>query len=1033
MSEKILKALMRLFAIIAKSDDSRIDAKYVVESYLNQILNKEQVSEYLAIYDEYLKQQEESGEGERKKRRLAVSSVKVIVICEQINEELTQKQKFIVLLNLIQFISSNGFITDQEMELISTVSSYFNIPEEEFNLCLSLAVKKDISEIEESPNFLIISKMNEGDLPSNSENKPLGGKVYLHSETLTGELLILRVNSVGIYLLRYFGHAELFLNGQAISPGKIYILSQGSSIRSPKVQPIYYSDIIGCFLKDVSDTKIVFAVKDIEYRFKNGKTGLHKFSFTENEGKLVGIMGGSGAGKSTLLNILNGNNPPSAGEVLVNGFNLHREPEKLEGIIGYIPQDDLLIEELTVYQNLFYNSKLCFDDHTDEQIHQKVMDMLHELGLAEAKDLQVGNPLSQTISGGQRKRLNIALELIRQPSILFVDEPTSGLSSRDSENIMDLLKELALKSKLVFVVIHQPSSEIFKMFDKLLILDTGGYPIYNGDPVESVIYFKTLMNQVNANVSECITCGNVNPEQIFNIIESKVLDENGNQTKLRRISPKEWNEFYLGRMQASSAPIAADEKHSIKNNFKKPNFFKQFAVFTTRDVLAKISNKQYLYINFLEAPLLALILATLTIYYKSNQQYLFSDNKNLPAYIFMAVIVALFMGLTVSAEEIIKDRKILKRESFLNLSRGSYLTSKVLILFTISAIQTLSFVLIGNYILEVRGMYSDYWLVLFTTACLANLLGLNISSAFNSAVTIYILIPILLIPQLLLSGVLVKFEELNPKMSDREVVPVSGELMASRWAFEALAVNQFINNEYEKNTYAYDKAMSTATFKKVYWYSKMNELISQCLKSDTKKKDAKLRILKHEVEQQMKETPGITFSAVDKLTADAFNEDVAAQLKAYLGHVKKHYVPQYENALKHKDEWARKFHDSEKNKAKYHELIGNYRNNKLEDLVKNEGSELEPAIEVGNKLVATGNPIYWPGPSDRFVRAHFFAPTKNVFGKQYSTYWVNVCVLWGMSLFLWIALYYDFLRKIMRFFSDLSIAQFFRRKAKGVN
>lgn len=1032
MSEKILKALMRLFAIVAKSDDSGIDAKYVVESYLNQILNKEQVIEYLAIYEEYLKQQEESGEGERKKRRLAVSSVKVIVICEQINEELTQKQKFIVLLNLIQFISSNGFITDQEMELISTVSSYFNIPDEEFHLCLSLAIKKNSSEIEPSSNFLIISKI-QCDKLTNPENKATGAILGLQLETLTGELLVLKVNSVGLYLIRYFGNSELFLNGQAIAPDRIYILSQGSSIRSPKVQPIYYSDIIGCFLKDETDTKIVFAVKEIEYRFKNGKTGLHKFSFTENEGKLVGIMGGSGAGKSTLLNILNGNNPPSSGEVLVNGFNLHNEKEKLEGVIGYIPQDDLLIEELTVYQNLFFNSKLCFDDYSDEQIHEKVMDMLHELGLAEAKDLQVGNPLSQTISGGQRKRLNIALELIRQPSILFVDEPTSGLSSRDSENIMDLLKELALKSKLVFVVIHQPSSEIFKMFDKLLILDTGGYPIYTGDPVESVIYFKTLMNQVNANVSECITCGNVNPEQIFNIIESKVLDENGNQTKLRRISPKEWNEFYLKRMQPSALLLAANEKHAIENNFKKPNFFKQFAVFTTRDVLAKLSNKQYLYINFLEAPLLALILATLTIYYKTNHEYLFSDNKNLPAYIFMAVIVALFMGLTVSAEEIIKDRKILKRESFLNLSRGSYLTSKTLILFTISAIQTVSFVLIGNYILEIRGMYTDYWLVLFTTACLANLLGLNISSAFNSAVTIYILIPILLIPQLLLSGVLVKFEELNPRMSDREVVPVSGELMASRWAFEALAVNQFINNEYEKNTYSYDKTMSNATFKKVYWYSKMNALISESLKADIKQREAKLNILKHEVEKELVASPGIVFASTDKLTAAEFNEEVAEQLKAYLNHVKRHYAPLYENALKHKDEWARQFHETEKDKARYHELISHFRNSKLEDLVKNEGSELDPVIEVKNKLVSTGNPIYWPGPSDRFVRAHFFAPTKNVFGKQYSTYWVNICVLWCMSVVLWITLYYDLLRKLLSFFSNLSVMQFFRKKTKAAN
>src|SRR5690606_4370396 len=128
---------------------------------------------------------------------------------------------------------------------------------------------------------------------------------------------------------------------------------------------------------------------------------------------------------------------------------------------------------------------------------------------------------------------------------------------------------------------------------------------------------------------------------------------------------------------------------------------------------------------------------------------------NLPAYMFMAVIVALFIGLTVSAEEIIRDQKIRKRESFLNLSNGSYLLSKITIMFFLSAIQTLSFILIGNTILEIDGMLLDYWIVLFSTACFANLLGLNISASFNSAVTIYILIPFLLIPQLIFSGVIV--------------------------------------------------------------------------------------------------------------------------------------------------------------------------------------------------------------------------------------------------------------------------------------
>jgi ABC-type multidrug transport system ATPase subunit len=1014
MSEKILKALMRLFAIIAGADENTPDARGVVESYLRQLLNNELVHEYLGIYDHYLKQQEEGAQGEKKKRRLAVNSVKVIVICEQINEELTQKQKFIVLINLLEFVNSTGPMSEVDAEFVTTVASSFNISTEEFELCLHLATVKTAGEMDDSPQVLIAGQKR------HAEKNAV--KCYI-SETLTGELAVLRINSTGMYLFRYFGNAELFLNGQVISPGRIYILSQGSSLRSSKVSPIYYSDLVSRFLSDTTGSTVTYQADHISYRFKGGKIGLHELSFSETSGRLIGIMGGSGAGKSTLLNILNGNNAPYTGAVLINGYDLHREKEMLEGVIGYIPQDDLLIEELTVYQNLYYNTKLCFQGHSRQEIDRMVNEVLNDLGLAETRDLRVGNPLDKTISGGQRKRLNIALELIRKPTVLFVDEPTSGLSSRDSENIMDLLKGLALTGKLVFVVIHQPSSDIFKMFDKLLILDVGGYPVFYGYPTESVVWFKTRANQVNADESECITCGNVNPEQVFNIIESKVLDENGNQTRNRRVSPKEWNQHYLESLKNRKADEVKAKKEEVKTTFRKPGFFHQFRVFLARDVLSKISNAQYMAINLLEAPILALVLATLIKYFRSGQSaYSFADNKNMPAYLFMCVIVSLFIGLTVSAEEIIRDRKILKRESFLNLSRGSYLLTKMLILFFISAVQTLSFVLIGNYIFGIHGMYFSYWLVLFSTSCFANMLGLNISSSFNTAVTIYILIPFLLIPQLLLSGVIVKFEELHPKISSYSVVPVFGEMMASRWAFEALAVEQYMSNAYEKQVYPLDKMISEASFKKIYWFSKMNDLLTDAQQLKLKDPgspalEEKLAILKNETKEE-----GIhylPFSALESLHASAFNDQVANDLREYLLKVKKKYSVQYDEANREKDTWMSRFDASEDSKAQYLALLADNQNKKIEELVKNVNPDLDPVIEENGRLVPTGDPIFRDGPEDRLVRAHFFAPTKYLFGKLHSTFWVNIFVLWCMSLLMWLTLYFDVLRKVLEFFAAL--------------
>ena len=348
-------------------------------------------------------------------------------------------------------------------------------------------------------------------------------------------------------------------------------------------------------------------------------------------------MGSSGAGKTTLLNALSGIEQVSEGQVLINGSDINKEKDKIKGIIGYIPQDDLLIEELTVFENLFYNAKLCFKDATDEEITEKVMNVLSSLGLAERKDLKVGNPLQKTISGGQRKRLNIGLELIREPAVLFVDEPTSGLSSRDSENVMDLLRELTLKGKLIFVVIHQPSSDIYKMFDKMIFLDVGGYQIFYGNPVEAVVYFKKADNQANAEQGQCLVCGTVNPELVFNIIESKIVDDFGNFTNKRKVSPEQWYQLYLKNAQIENVD---EVKEQTSINLNIPSWLKQMKIFATRDFLSKLSNKQYLWINLLEAPILAFVLAFIIRYTEiPGADYLFRENDNIPAFIFMSIIV----------------------------------------------------------------------------------------------------------------------------------------------------------------------------------------------------------------------------------------------------------------------------------------------------------------------------------------------------------------------------------------------------------
>lgn len=1012
MSESILRALMQLFALVAKVEGVSKDGRSIVKLFLKQQLSADLVQDYLNIFEEYLELHQKSGSQDGKARKkTSVNSVKVLRICTQINEELKQNQKIVVLIRLMEFLFSEEY-EEQEFEFASTVASTFNIPNDEFLLAFNFLTQTN-SVILDHDNCLLISK----------ENEKLNFAKNITDDHINGYLKVLKLDSTHVYLAINQCTEAMYINGQIMAKNRAYFLRHGSSIRNTKINPIYFSDITSAFRKEEETQLINFIIEDLEYKFPAGNVGIHKMSLNTQSGNLIGIMGASGAGKSTFLSILNGSLKPTNGKITINGIDIHNDAQSIEGIIGHVSQDDLLMEDLTVFQNLYFNAKLCYDNHSDAFLTKKTLEMLKSIGLYETKDLKVGSPLEKTISGGQRKRLNIALELIREPQVLFVDEPTSGLSSRDSENIMDLLKELALKGKLVFVVIHQPSSDIFKLFDKLLILDTGGYTIYYGNPVDSVVYFKQIINHVNANESECFHCGNVNPEQIFNIIETKVVDEFGDVTDTRKYSPKSWSKHYLSEFEQPDTQITNTQKP--KGNYTIPKWITQFSVFFNRDILSKLANKQYMYINFLEGPFLAFILAFLVKYFSTQagptSTYNFRYNENLSAYIFMSVVVSLFMGLTVSAEEIIKDRKILKRESFLNLSWFTYLKSKVSVLFIISAIQTLSYVLIGNYILGIKGLFIDYWLVLFATSCFANLLGLNISSAFNSVITIYILVPILLIPQLLLGGVIVKFDKLHPILASQNVVPLSGDIMVSRWAFEALSVNQFKSNEYEKFFYPYDKVMSTASYKRNYWQSELKKRLETCkiYFDDSEKNEwvqQNFRVIQNEIYEEclVNSNVKLQINLEELIKMDTYSDKIEPILSSYLQNIKNYYNNLYNAASVAKNKMMGEVQKALPNKEAFVEFRDNYQNENLSDLVKNSNS-VNKIIEFNNDLIQKVDPIYQDGKG---FRAHFFAPTKQIFSKKIDTFWVNLGVIWLLSFILFVTLYLNTLKNLLDFLDN---------------
>src|SRR2546423_9724300 len=269
-------------------------------------------------------------------------------------------------------------------------------------------------------------------------------------------------------------------------------------------------------------------VNEVTHRFGKGHLGLEGISFCITRGELVCVMGASGSGKSTLLRVLAGQLQPTSGDVILNGQSVYQNLDVLKQYISYMPQQDAFDEHLTIGENLLFAAASRAPHLSRRDRRRRLEAKLVELGLGERRDAVVGSPESKALSGGERKRLNIGLDMIGMSDVYLFDEPTSGLSSKDSEHVMEIIRTLA-HNKIVIVTIHQPSSKIFQMFHKAILLDKGGRLVFFGTPSDMLRYFAEAehQHQFGAELGACPSCGTTRPEFIFDVLETPLRDLSG--------------------------------------------------------------------------------------------------------------------------------------------------------------------------------------------------------------------------------------------------------------------------------------------------------------------------------------------------------------------------------------------------------------------------------------------------------------------------------------------------------------------------
>jgi ABC-type multidrug transport system ATPase subunit len=574
-------------------------------------------------------------------------------------------------------------------------------------------------------------------------------------------------------------------------------------------------------------------VVDVNHRFSNSETALEGISFALTRGELVCVMGASGSGKSTLLKVLGGQLQPARGQILLNGQPLYESLDTLKRYVSYIPQDDAFDEHLTIGENLQFAAAIRSPHLSRRDRTRRLEGKLIELGLSERRDSIVGSAVKKTLSGGERKRLNIGLDMIGSSDVYLFDEPTSGLSSKDSEHVIEIIRGMA-HNKIVIVTIHQPSSKIFQMFHKAILLDKGGRLVFFGTPNDMLRYFAEAehQHQFGADLGACPSCGTTRPEFIFDVLETPLRDlsgdiiyEENNRGQLmpaRRYSPEFWRDKYeafrliqdvkqVSLRRDPNLPLPPIPPQQTRERIRWHDEWTQLRTLFRRAFTSKLRNRANLVITIGVSPVLALLIATI-LRYSDEGRYDFASAYHIPTYLFLTLIVAMFLGLTNSADDIIRDRAVLQRERNLNVRLSYYVFAKTVSLGFFALIQCILFILIGNYLLQIRGMFWPYLAIVFMTALSGVSLGLVVSSLVADPKTAANIVPLVLIPQIIMGGALIKYEDMNrnlgliynftrwfkehpdrdetQKMDSRLQVPFVCEFVAMRWSYEELVVAQ---------------------------------------------------------------------------------------------------------------------------------------------------------------------------------------------------------------------------------------------------
>jgi|HubBroStandDraft_6_1064221.scaffolds.fasta_scaffold09518_2 ABC-type multidrug transport system ATPase subunit len=506
----------------------------------------------------------------------------------------------------------------------------------------------------------------------------------------------------------------------------------------------------------------------------NGDPLLDSVSLTIFPSELVALMGPAGAGKTTFLKAINGYTPPAAGRVLFNGADLYQYYDRFRTQMSYVPQDDIVHPQLTVREALYFSAKLR-TDLTDTEIELRIDKVLTSLGIQDKKNTIIGSPERKVLSGGQRKRVNIAMELIAAAPVIFLDEPTSGLSSYDAETVIQVLKKLSSEGDTTIITtIHQPSLEIFKQFDNLIMIsrDPGGRGAlaYFGPAYPDSIEF---FDPASAKAARTHPGKDLAPEMLLSGLNTKKTAE-----WVATYEESRYKKFFVAD-RSGKVPSSTSET-SEKDAVRKFGFG-QWWTLVRRNFRLKARDQAQGTILLVQAPLVALLLGLVfkSLRFSAPDEFSTKLMEHAVGLEFLMVLAAVWFGCNNVARDIVGEWTVFQRERMVSLKLPSYLFSKFAVAAVLSLFQCLMLLGILTLMCGLKGDFLATLGILYLSSLVGSAIGLCVSARSSTTEAAIAMLPLVLLPVIALGGGLTPVSEMsNPMQQIAKVVP-------SRWAFEA--------------------------------------------------------------------------------------------------------------------------------------------------------------------------------------------------------------------------------------------------------